>query len=112
MKKKLVGRDEIINEVCENKFYLKRDIILSPSAKDYLIEKKIEIIYPGLIEKSLSSEECVKKISNKTKVEIPSLEEDVIKNKIILIKKILKEEFNIKDENKILLVVKKIIGGI
>ncbi len=112
MKKKLIGRDEIINEICGDKFYLKRDIILSPSAKDYLREKKITIIYPKIMEKNSNDKDINKELNNKKKLEIKTEEVNILENKIILIKKILKEEFNIIDENKILLVIKKIIGGI
>ncbi len=83
MKKELIILENISNHIKENKFYKIKNMILTPSVKDYLAKEKIEIVYSDKIITSAQSQEE-------------------------LIKKILKDEYNIVDLKNINEIIKKI----
>ncbi|MGL4568912.1 MAG: hypothetical protein ACRCU6_10375 [Fusobacteriaceae bacterium] len=45
MKKKLIKKEDLINQICGTDFCVTEEMILLPSAKDYLREKGIKILY-------------------------------------------------------------------
>lgn len=87
MKKILIKLENITDYIKENKFYKTQDMIITPSIKDYLMKEKIEIIY-----------ETGENASSK----VDSCDE--------MIKKILKESYNIVSCEQIREITKKVKG--
>lgn len=90
MKKVLLKREDIEKEICGTEFYLSQGTILTPSAKDLLLEKGIRIVYKDSCEIKAKTEECIEKT----------------------IEKILKNDFKITDRKTVLKVIEIIKGGI
>ena len=87
MKKILIKLDTIGNYIKENKFYKTQEMIITPMIKDYLAKENIEIIYEATgLEKNINK--------------IDSCDE--------LIKKILKENYNIVSCEEVRKITKKI----
>ncbi|MCJ8343409.1 MAG: hypothetical protein MJH09_11285 [Cetobacterium sp.] len=53
MGKILVKLDKVNEYICDNYFYQNKDMIISPTVKDYLKEKNIEIIYDYNLKKRI-----------------------------------------------------------
>lgn len=90
MKKVLLKREDIEKEICGTEFYLSQGTILTPSAKDLLLEKGIRIVYKDSCELKGKAEECIE----------------------IAIERILKNDFKVTDRKTVLKVIELIKGGI
>lgn len=87
MKKRLITKESLEKEICGREFFMGEDMILLPSAKDFLREKGIKILY-------------TRKDSGEEKL----LEEKV--------KKILEESFGINNSEILKKILEKIDGRI
>lgn len=96
MARKLITPKNAVEHICGDKFYVEKDMILSPSVKDYFKEKMITLVY---------GEE--KPVENKKCCEQQTTEE--LKNMIV---KVLEKDFNICDERLVETILKKIEGVI
>lgn len=85
MARKLISLRNVDENIVDDKFYVSKDMILTSGVKDYLKEKHIDLVY-GEIEKKEESEQ---------------------KNLRPMIEKILKEDFNIVDNNMVEIILKK-----
>ena len=96
MARKLITPKNAVEYICGDKFYVEKDMILSPSAKDYFKDKMITLIYGE--ERPAEENKCCDKQSK----------ED-LKNMIV---KVLEKEFNICDDKMAELILNKIEGVI
>lgn len=94
MAKKLITPNNVTQYLNGNKLYVDKDMILSPSVKDYFKEKMITVIYGE--KESCEEKKCCEKQSAE------NLKESIIK--------ILEKDFNIYDERLAELILKKIKG--
>ena len=91
MAKKLITPNNVTQYLNGNKLYVDKDMILSPSVKDYFKEKMITVIYG---EAELCEEKkCCEKQSAEN-----------------MITRILEKDFNIYDKKLVELILKKIEG--
>lgn len=96
MAKKLISTKNIEEYLCEGKFYVTKDMILSSSAKDYCKENNISVVYGEVEPQSQKPVET-------SKVEVKeSLKE--------MVTRVLKNDFNIEDEKLVDIIVKKCEG--
>lgn len=96
MARKLITPKNAVEYICGNKFYVEKDMILSPSVKDYFKDKMITLVYGE--QKPAEDKKCCEKDSK----------ED-LKNMIV---KVLEKDFNICDEKLAELILNKIEGVI
>lgn len=96
MARKLITPKNAVEYICGDKFYVEKDMILSPSAKDYFKDKMITLVY-GEEKPTEVNKDC----NNQSKEEL--------KNMIV---KVLEKDFNICDEKLAELILNKIEGVI
>lgn len=94
MAKKFITLKDAEQSICNGKLYVDERAILASSVQDYVRENNIEVVY---------GEVCSKKIENSSNYNVSNEEGDELS---LMIEKILKNDFNVHDENKIKQVVK------
>ncbi|MCI5724875.1 MAG: hypothetical protein SOY60_04535 [Fusobacterium gastrosuis] len=93
MAKKFITLKDAEQSICNGKLYVDERAILASSVQDYVRENNIEVVY---------GEVCSKKIED-SNYNVSNEEKDELS---LMIEKILKNDFNVHDENKIKQVVK------
>lgn len=96
MARKLITPKNAVEYICGDKFYVEKDMILSPSVKDYFKDKIITLVYGE--EKPTENKKCCDKQPK-----------EELKNMVV---KILEKDFNICDEKLVELILNKIEGVI
>lgn len=86
MSKKLILGSNVQEYICGDKLYVEKDMILTPGAKDYCKERNITLVYG----------------EPETKEPVETLREKVTR--------ILKNDFNIVDENLVNTILRKCEG--
>ncbi len=98
MAKKFITLKDAEQSICNGKLYVDERAILASAVQDYVRENNIQVIY---------GEACSEKIEDSCNVATEIKETKEEKDELsLMIEKILKNDFNVQDENKIKQVVK------
>ncbi len=105
MAKKFITLKDVEEQIGSGKIYLDKKAILSSSLQDYIREHNIEVVYGGetcSVKPSVADCACLKD----EVVATPSSKEEDFAEVARLIVKILKNDYGIQDEKKIMQVIK------
>ena len=104
MAKKFITLKDVEQQINNGKIYLDKKAILSSSLQDYIREHNIEVVYGGEtcnVKPSVADCACLKE-----EVAATSSKEEDFTEVARLIVKILKNDYGIQDEEKIMQVIK------
>ena len=105
MAKKFITLKDVEQQISNGKIYLDEKAILASSLQDYIREHNIEVVYGGetcSVKPSVADCACLKEEVNAT----PSSKADDFAEVARMIVKILKNDYGIQDEAKIMQVIK------
>ena len=105
MSKRFITLKDVEEQIGSGKIYLDKKAILSSSLQDYIREHNIEVVYGGetcSVKPSVADCACLKD----EVVATPSSKEEDFAEVARLIVKILKNDYGIQDEKKIMQVIK------